>query len=77
MRRQSVSVHCVGTLFTPQSQELFPGVIVLPGSDIFIARRKRQRDISTVEIPVEQIACPLLLLSGEKDKIWLRIRSKS
>lgn len=38
-------------------------------ADLFIARQKK-KDAKNAEIPVENIKCPLLLLSGDQDAIW-------
>jgi dienelactone hydrolase/RimJ/RimL family protein N-acetyltransferase len=38
-------------------------------SDVFLARYK-MADADKAQIPIENIKCPLLLLSGDKDAIW-------
>lgn len=38
--------------------------------DLFLARQKSQQGVSSAVIPVENIACPLLVISGGQDKIW-------
>ena len=36
-------------------------------SDLFLARQKR---LNATPIPVEKIHCPILIVSGQQDKIW-------
>jgi dienelactone hydrolase len=38
--------------------------------DLFLARHERQKPIAAATIPVENLDCPLLIISGEQDKIW-------
>ena len=39
-------------------------------ADLFRARNKLEDALSNAAIPVENIRCPILILSGEDDKIW-------
>lgn len=38
--------------------------------DLFLARQQNQKDAAHSLIPVENISCPLLVVSGQDDKIW-------
>lgn len=39
-------------------------------SELFLARNQQNNLLNSAAIPVENIRCPLLILSGEDDKIW-------
>ncbi len=38
--------------------------------DLFLARQQSQKDADHAAIQVENIRCPLLVISGQEDKIW-------
>ncbi len=38
--------------------------------DLFLARQRNQKDAVHTAIQVENIRCPLLVVSGQDDKIW-------
>lgn len=39
-------------------------------ADLFTAREQHQKYASLATIPVENIRCPLMVVSGQEDKIW-------
>lgn len=39
-------------------------------ADLFMAREKSVKNVSLAAIPVENIICPILVISGGQDKIW-------
>ena len=38
--------------------------------DLFMARHQQHKRIEEIALPVEQLECPLLIISGGEDKIW-------
>lgn len=49
-----------------QNTEVDPYCVV----DMFLARQQNQKDASYSTIQVENIRCPMLVISGQDDKIW-------
>jgi dienelactone hydrolase len=49
-----------------QNTETDPYLVV----DLFLARQQNQKDAPYTAIQVENIRCPLLVVSGQDDKIW-------
>lgn len=39
-------------------------------NELFLARNQKNNLLNSAAIPIENIRCPLLILSGEDDKIW-------
>ena len=39
-------------------------------SDLFLARNEKHELLNSAVIPVENITCPLLIITGNKDSIW-------
>lgn len=56
----------VGKIPSHQNTENDPYAVV----DLFLARHSCEDDAEQLAIPVENMRCPLLVISGQEDKIW-------
>lgn len=62
-------LHAINAKIIPQHTGKFEDPYEI--SDLFIGRQQKyQRLEPEAAIPVEKIKCPLLIISGEQDKIW-------